>query len=122
MEAKKTLTTKNWKQYLAIGGIGATVLGVSYLIFRQFKKKPLSDKNTTQKTAQTPITGSHMPKERLLQVVREMRKALFPIQMELADTFTVLTQMDNGVSLPQNVLADIAQLSIFSFSSLAFTL
>ena len=79
MELKKTLKSNNLTRYLTIGGIGAAILGISYYLVRRSKKKQLNGKETNQ----TASTDKDIPKEIVLKLLRELRKAYYPILKEI---------------------------------------
>lgn len=78
MEGNRVTKSNNWKRYLAIGGFGIVVFGISYYLLRGSKKR--------------------LPKETVIRLLKETRKEMYPRLKDL--TF----YPQERKKLPQNEL------------------
>ena len=115
MESKKVLKSNNLTRYLTIGGIGAAILGISYYLVKRSKKKELNDKETNQ----TASIDKVIPKEIVLKLLRELRKAYYPILMDIyAECEEVAAKWDGKI--PNDTIQSIHESSNFELIPLKF--
>lgn len=72
MQPKNFTVGKELKRYLALGGIGITLFGVSYFIWKYLKRK------------QEPIKEKTLPKELVIKIQCAIKRELFPIFLSIA--------------------------------------
>lgn len=100
MESKTVLVNRNLKRSLTIGGVGVFVLGISYYFFRRSKRK------------------SYMPKELVIKMLRELRKAYFPILKQIENTAVGIADYYGLKSLSYEQKAEVVASSNHAFGSL----
>lgn len=66
MDAKKAMVSTDLKKYLAIGGIGIALFGVSCFLWRGIRKHD-------------SVEGNRLPKKLVIQILCSLKRELFPV-------------------------------------------
>ena len=77
MNTKIAQTNSNLVRSITIGGIGVAILGLTYYLLRR------SSKNK-QRAAETTKPDNHLTKELLIKLLKEIRREMTTVVMELA--------------------------------------
>lgn len=91
MEAKTSFTKNNLKRYLTIGGLGFAVFGLSYYLIKRFTGEQ-SDEETKDR---------RLSKELVMKILREIRRAYFPLLKDMADTCRMVAERHGLKDIPE---------------------
>lgn len=97
--------SSNLKRYFTLAGLGLTILGASYYLLKKSIKK-------------SPNGASSLSKEVILKILSEIRRDLFPVLCDMAETYRLLLLERGQKALPQETKHEVLTFSKSTFFTL----